>query len=196
VHPDELAALFGGTVLLGGAGAFWWTRRALRALPQRLLTALPASSLGRARLAYLQTRQLSAFGPTRTLLGLRISLTRAVAAATATVAEARSAGAPVGELPGLARRVATMAARTDRQLRLLLDEPAEVTRSAAYAEQVDTARVEVRRLLDLAGQLGATARDALHGVSAPELASLTAEVEQERSAIADGLARLRRLAQP
>lgn len=200
VHPDELAAIAGAVVLASGVTATWWVRRLARRLRAQLRsqlpTRLPAAWSGRARLTYLQARQFGSLGPTRELLAMRVGLGRAVAAAIGTVAEARAAGAPVGELPELARRVEALAGRADRELALLQAEPVGITRTAEFTERVAAADTQIRHLLQLAAQLGGAARDALHGITAPELAELTADVERERSAIADGLAHLRRLARP
>lgn len=190
--PDAIAVLAVGAAIVGTATLT--AVRAHRALERaradwrRRLAGSDTGVLAtvrQAHLHYLQARGLTTPGRAGELYRQRATLARTVSAALATVSEARAAGAPVGELPRLADEVAALAAREERALRLLANAGDGVVQLS-----------RVRELVTLADSVRAAAEQALHGVTEPELRRLAGELERERSAIADGLARWRTVIAP
>jgi len=190
-------ALYGGEVLAAGllavalcvavmaAGALWLRRRVRRRL-QVLGPALAGRARGAAAVAGgAGSRWLwSLPAPDRRWREggrARRELWRAVGAAEHAVAMARRAGAPTGELDGLARRLRQAAGSADRRLAI-------GQRHAAAGAGLDPAVGEVSSLLTAAGQIQAAASAALASVSRPAARQLADDVHMEVAALAAGLA--------
>ncbi len=106
---------------------------------------------------------------------------RSVAAATSAVERARAAGAPVGNLPRLSRRLKAAAAD--------LDPVVALTHHASRTDH--RARCELRSLLEAAEELRTAAVEALHDHAQPHVADVVSSVRLEAAAFHAGLARAR-----
>lgn len=182
----EIASVSAAAVVGGAALGLLRVRRRvarLRALWVERLGGAQAGAIANARPGYLELRALGATGGNRELFALRAALARTVPTAAATVAEARAAGAPVGELPRLASELSALANREDRALRLL--------QASGAPADLREPRARTGELIKLAEDLRRAAAQALHEVTAPDLDRLASELARERDAIADGLAHWR-----
>jgi hypothetical protein len=182
---EFLAAALAGVVVAGttaGVLAVWWFRRTRRRLraglaarrPARLLT---GGRLGEAAVSGLLRQPFLASGWWRWQLG-RAGMWRAVHDAERAVADARAAGAPVGELPALCRQLRAVAAQADAALRV-----------AATGGERDRGAGQVADVLDAARALHRTAARSMREVTGPPAAALRAQTRQEADALAAGLAR-------
>lgn len=177
-HPGVLLAL--GVFLLlsvtAGAVVVWIVARRIRRSPQ------VARGLLRLRAEALAT------GPSREFATLRLSLDRSVSYTAGCVAMAERSGRPVGELPGLVRRLVALAASLDQQLRLWEREPDPdqlrvlLTRARSRTSEVTESAERMRAVL---GQLDDAGADA-------ERTSLIADVAMEIEALQAGVASFQR----
>lgn len=163
-------------VLLGLA--VWGVRRARR-----------SGALARGRRAVERAQltlraQTAPPGPARELAQLRLDLREVVGRTSTAVTATQAAGDPVGDLPGLCRRLQQVTVALDTELRLLEHDP----------DGADV-RVLLPALRARAGELEGSARAvrdaaaaARHGMAEASLAELTADVDQEVAALRAGVA--------
>jgi hypothetical protein len=160
-----------------------WARRWVRSRIGRLgthvagparWTAAGAARGGQRWLWPLPGRRRAAAG----LAGWR--LWRAVGAAEHAVARAREAGAPVGDLDGLCRRLREAAHEVDRWLMI-------GSRTAGPGTGLETGRPLVDELAAVAGRIQAMASEAAAAVSWPTVRGLASDVAREVTALSAGI---------
>ncbi|HYA68187.1 MAG TPA: hypothetical protein VED63_05590 [Acidimicrobiales bacterium] len=110
----------------------------------------------------------------------RRRLWRSVGAAEQAVNLARSAGAPLGDLEGLARRLHRAAIAVDASLRIAGRDHGPADHGAVFAQ--------VHELEAAAGHIERAAATAQAWITRPETAGLVAEAEREAAAIAAAVA--------
>jgi hypothetical protein len=166
-----------GTLAMGGI-AIWLTARAVRRRLQRwrrVAMALPsradAGQVVRV-MASLPVTKLSWW----TVQQQRHRMWRAVAAADRTVSSAVRMGAPVGDLPSLARRLRRNAADVERVLAATADSPRAARKPCP----------EVLSLLKAAESIQSAAAEALRTTAAPDTNSLAAAIATEVTALRHG----------
>jgi hypothetical protein len=184
------AAAAGILLLVVAAAAGWWLRRLVR----RRVEALGRQFAGRASRAaagaagggwrWVLSRPLPDRRWAASALARR-RLWRAVGAAEHAVARAREAGAPVGDLDGLCRRLREAARGVDRALVI----NGRTARAAAGGGTAPSLIGEslVGDLVAVAGRIQATASEAAAAVSRPAVSGLSGDVAREVAAVSAGI---------
>lgn len=191
---ELLAAVVVAGVICAAALAVgvWWLKRRARRRLERIGRAVAGRAVGAAAAAggagwrWLWSRPL----PDRRWIAAvtaRRRLWRAVGAAEHAVAQARTAGAPTGDLDGLCRRLRQAAADADRSL-------AMAGRATAPAGQRGPAPSEVTDLLVAAGLIQEAVASAVASVAQPAARGLAEDVRREAEALSAGIASASRAA--
>jgi hypothetical protein len=186
VRAGELlaAVVVAGAVLVAAsaAGAWWLSRRV-----RRRLGAVGSAAAARARRAVAgraagRWRLWSVPLPDRRWLAAarrRRGLWRAVRAAERSVALAREAGAPAGELQALCRQLRGAAGDADRLLAM--------PRPARSAGSPGSVSARADDLIAIAGQIQAAAAGAAVAMSRPAVGGLADDVRREAEALSAGI---------
>lgn len=119
----------------------------------------------------------------------RRQLWRAVGAAEHAVTVAHDAGAPLGELDVLCRRLRRAAGDTDRSLAI-------ARHGAVVGDGLECASYQVSELVSAAGQIQAAAAAALASLSRPTVSGLADDVHREAVALTAGIASAARAFEP
>jgi hypothetical protein len=135
----------------------------------------------------LEARRLLS-GDVRGLVTLRASrrMWRAVALAERGVGHAQAAGAAVGDLPALCRRLRSVATDVDHQVQL--------EAAAGSPGRSEPVRRQVDDVLDAAHDIARAASVSVGEVTGPRAAELADDADREIRALSAGLARARQLA--
>ena len=188
-----VAGLFGAAAVLAAlvaAGLVAWhlARRRWRVWRNRAAARTLASAW--ALTSSLEVRRLLA-GDLSGLSSLRVSrrLWVAVDAAQQGVDHAEAAGASVGDLPALSRRLREVATDVDRVVRL------DAASGHPGRRVPDEVRHQVADVMTAARDIQVAAAAAVSDVAAPRARSLAADADQELRALAAGLERSQQLAE-
>jgi hypothetical protein len=187
VHAGELlaAALAAGAICLAAAATgLWWLKRRIRRRLDAARRVMAARAAGGGPLSigsrWLWSRRL----PDRRWIAAaraRQELWRAVSAAGHAVTAARQAGAPIGELDTLCRRLRHAAADADRAL-------AVARRAPAAAGELDPVSSQIGDLVKTAGLIHDAAASAVASVYQPTATSLAGDARREAVALSAGIA--------
>ena len=139
--------------------------------------------------AVLRSRTRLSWGPQHEVLKLQLRLKESLDSGQAALDLARQGSGPLGELPGLFRRIQTEGVAVHSQLRLLTSE----TDSVVLAEALPVAGRRVEHLVGLVRRLRAAVAAGLGDLTDDTLATLHSEVDQEVAALRAGVAELRSL---
>ncbi len=187
VHAGELlaAALAAGAICLAGAATgLWWLQRRIRRRLEASRRVIAARAAGSGGVSigprWLWSRRL----PDRRWIAAaraRQELWRAVSAADHAVTAARQAGAPIGELDTLCRRLRHAAADADRALSVARRAPAAACEQGPVPSQVGD-------LVKTAGLIHDAAVSAVASVYQPAAVSLADDARREAVALSAGIA--------
>ena len=187
VHAGELlaAALAAGTIgLAGAATGLWWLKRRVRRRLEAARRVMAARAAGGGPVSigsrWLSSRRL----PDRRWIAAaraRQELWRAISAADHAVTAARQAGAPIGELHTLSRRLRRAAANADRALSV-------ARRAPAAAGELGPVTSQVGDLVKTAGLIHDAAASAVASVYQPAATNLADDARREAVALSAGIA--------